>query len=200
MKILWSRYRRQRPVLTLFALFVAWKSLIALIALLSPGDGYDTSTSLLSSSHGNPDVASGPAQRIPRAWQKFVRWDAVYYTHISEQGHVFEQEWAFGMGLSTAIERTAKGKMNSLDGQGFANACSGLSMLGADRATASILAGVLLSHAAHWLSVIQLWFLTAALTAEHGPQDGSLFFTAAALHIISPAGIFLSAPSSESPF
>jgi phosphatidylinositol glycan class V len=108
MNTLWSNYGRNRPILALFTLFVAWKSLIALIVLAAPGVGYDTSTSLLSALPGNGHVVSNEPEPMPRSWLKFVRWDAIYFTHMSEQGHVFEQEWAFGIGLSTLISWTAR--------------------------------------------------------------------------------------------
>jgi Gpi18-like mannosyltransferase len=56
-------------------------------------------------------------------------------------------------------------------------------------------AGILLSHVAHYFSIIQLWQLTSALADE-----AAVAFIAAILHIISPAGAFLSSPYSESLF
>jgi Gpi18-like mannosyltransferase len=68
-----------------------------------------------------------------------------------------------------------------------------LSSLGIECAATG--AGVLLSHVAHYLSVVQLWHLTSALVAHP-----ALAFTTGTLHIISPAGAFLSSPYSESLF
>ncbi|ETI28681.1 hypothetical protein G647_01132 [Cladophialophora carrionii CBS 160.54] len=185
MKTLWSSYGRNRPILALFAAFVVWKSLLALIVLTAPGVGYDTSTSLLSSRTGGDNVVFSEPEPMPSSWFKFIRWDAIYYTHMSEQGHVFEQEWAFGIGLSTGISWIAR----------F------LSALGVSVRLSSTLAGVALSHTSHWLSVIQLWVLTKAIAEEmQCPDYYNLPLNAAALHIISPAGVFLSAPYSESPF
>ncbi|KIW72755.1 hypothetical protein PV04_00930 [Phialophora macrospora] len=187
MNTLWSNHGRTRPILALFTLFVIWKSLIALIVLTAPGAGYDTSTSLLLARPGigNGHVVSNEPDPMPSSWLKFVRWDAIYFTHMANQGHVFEQEWAFGIGLSTAISWTAK--------------C--LSALGvSDRLLSATLAGVVLSHVSHWLSVVQLWALTKALVEGMPCPDHDLPFRAAALHIISPAGVFLSAPYAESLF
>ena len=61
----------------------------------------------------------------------------------------------------------------------------------------SLSASILLSHVSHGLSVVQLWYLTDAIT---GHQNSAVPLTTAALHIISPAGVFLSAPYSESLF
>ena len=87
----------QRPWGTLTAFFVLWKTIIFLIALTSPGSGYDTSTTLLDWS------SDGVNDKLATALSKFVRWDAIYFTHITEHGHVFEQEWAFGTGLSSML-------------------------------------------------------------------------------------------------
>lgn len=57
-----------------------------------------------------------------------------------------------------------------------------------------------LSHIAHWLSVVQLWFLATLLTGRNKDANSSVPYRAALLHIISPAGIFLSTPNAESSF
>ena len=54
---------------------------------------------------------------------------------------------------------------------------------------------VVIAHAAHLLSVLVLFSLTIAVFPRSRP---GFAFTAASLHIISPAGIFLSAPYAES--
>jgi phosphatidylinositol glycan class V len=55
-----------------------------------------------------------------------------------------------------------------------------------------------LAHASHGLSVLALYSLVRALFPEASNQK--LAFVTAALHIFSPAGIFLSAPYGESTF
>lgn len=61
-------------------------------------------------------------------------------------------------------------------------------------------AGVVLSHLAHWGSVVAL-YLTAELVQDPlQPVSKTIPFVAAALHIVSPAGIFLSSPNAESLF
>jgi GPI mannosyltransferase 2 len=52
-----------------------------------------------------------------------------------------------------------------------------------------------IAHTAHLLSVLALFSLTSAAFAE---PTAWLAFTVASLHILSPAGIFLSAPYAES--
>lgn len=57
------------------------------------------------------------------------------------------------------------------------------------------LVAILIAHVAHLFSVIVLFKLTLAI---FGRASRRIAFTAAALHIISPAGLFLSGPYAES--
>jgi len=62
-------------------------------------------------------------------------------------------------------------------------------------------AGVLVAHTFHLLSVLMLHELTEAVCSKDSIATRSKFaFLAASLHIVSPAGIFLSAPYAESSF
>lgn len=64
-----------------------------------------------------------------------------------------------------------------------------------------IWSGLIVTNGSHLLSVFSLYYLTLTLlrsTSRRGSE--SIAFTAAALHILSPAGIFLTAPYGESPF
>ena len=66
---------------------------------------------------------------------------------------------------------------------------------------AEALAGLLLSHGFHLLSCLMLYQLTWTIYANMSDFTRHKFaLVAAALHIISPAGIFLSAPYAESSF
>lgn len=56
--------------------------------------------------------------------------------------------------------------------------------------------GIILAHLTHYLSVIFLWKLVEALA----PDSKTLPLLAAMLHILAPAGIFLSSPYTESIF
>ena len=63
------------------------------------------------------------------------------------------------------------------------------------------LAGVTLSHVSHLLSVLILHELTLAVYHRQcQPRRSRLAIVASSLHIISPAGMFLSAPYAESSF
>lgn len=103
---LWTR-PLHRPIRSLVVLCVAWKLLLLLIAVLSPGTGYDTSASLFSQS-------AAEARKLPLAVQyilgKLIRWDAIYFVKTAGRGYVFEQEWAFGWGFSRLISLCAAGE------------------------------------------------------------------------------------------
>ena len=62
------------------------------------------------------------------------------------------------------------------------------------------IAGIGLSHAAHLLSVLFLYAMSKSIFRADGENTLSIPFVTAALHIISPAGVFLSAPYSEGLF
>lgn len=58
------------------------------------------------------------------------------------------------------------------------------------------LIAVCLAHFSHLCSVLALFYLTRAVF--RGPHNRSFALTTALLHIVSPAGLFLSAPYAES--
>lgn len=91
----------QSPLWTLTAVWLLWKIAILGIVLASPGPGYDTSTTLLDWQGDHSLLA------------KFVRWDAIYFTQITQHGHVFEQSWAFGIGISSILDWTSRGRCNA---------------------------------------------------------------------------------------
>lgn len=62
------------------------------------------------------------------------------------------------------------------------------------------LTGVILSHIVHYLSVLALFRLTLNVFGHQTAAQRLLAYVSAALHIISPAGAFLSAPYGESLF
>lgn len=60
--------------------------------------------------------------------------------------------------------------------------------------------GVAVSHVSHALSVFLLWMLSGAVLGSETASQRTWCLISAALHVMSPAGAFLSAPYSESVF
>ncbi|EDN90753.1 hypothetical protein SS1G_00153 [Sclerotinia sclerotiorum 1980 UF-70] len=93
----------EAPLRTLILCFTLWKISLLLIAASSPGPGYDTSTNLLLL-----NLQSVEKKKLPSWVQyligKLIRWDALYFVHASNQGYVYEQEWAFGWGFTRMIK------------------------------------------------------------------------------------------------
>ncbi|KXT00429.1 hypothetical protein AC578_1925 [Pseudocercospora eumusae] len=160
--------------------FCVWKSLLLLIALLSPGPGYDTSTQILLQQY----------QALSGSWfeqliSKLTRWDAIYFANSSARGHVFEQEWAFSR-LSARITSQIARVFP------FTQIHSALLRHAA--------AGIALSHISHFAAVIVLFKLTYELIPASYERKRRIAFTAACLHVVSPGGLFLSASYAESFF
>lgn len=59
---------------------------------------------------------------------------------------------------------------------------------------------MIISHLTHFLSVLALYGLTKAVLGSETARQRALCFVSAALHVISPAGAFLSAPYGEPVF
>ena len=102
-----------RPLTALVIIFIAWKVLLFFIAIASPGPGYDTSTSLLVS-RKNLDISESPvadtSTRLSPLYLKLGRWDAIYFSSIAARGHVYEQEWAWGLGHTTYLSALSTGE------------------------------------------------------------------------------------------
>ncbi|KAM0331354.1 hypothetical protein ACHAQA_003026 [Verticillium albo-atrum] len=166
------------PRHTIFTVFLAWKGLLLAVALASglTGPSYDTSTTLAL----NRDESSTAFSLVTR----LTRWDAIYFTSSAQHGYRFEQEWAFGPGLPTVVAALA----------------SPARFLGLvpvdDSGSYEAALGIFVSHAAHFAAVFTLYELVHTVW---GPRR-HLPLIAAVLHILSPAGLFLSAPYAESSF
>jgi GPI mannosyltransferase 2 len=72
-------------------------------------------------------------------------------------------------------------------------------LLNADTILTEAWVGIIISHLAHFVAVQALYNLSLKLFRT-APSAQTIPYTTACLHIISPAGIFLSAPFSESLF
>ncbi|RFU31632.1 hypothetical protein B7463_g4697, partial [Scytalidium lignicola] len=176
----WNAIIINRPIQTLLLSFVAWKSLLLAIAVASPGLGYDTSTDLLLHGHGTRGHALLPSI-FYRIVERLTRWDAIYFVKTASRGYLYEQEWAFSWGYTRIIA--------------FGASVLRQAGLPCDLRLEALLA-ICLAHVAHLFSVLVLFYLTR--TVFPGPSTRGLALTTALLHIVSPAGIFLSAPYAES--
>lgn len=94
---------RRRPIRSLILTFATWKALLLLIALCSPGPGYDTSTTLFLRDTQLP----GPLTYVIG---KLTRWDAIYFVKAATRGYRYEQEWAFGWGFTRLIALCTAGE------------------------------------------------------------------------------------------
>ncbi|PYI22460.1 GPI mannosyltransferase 2 [Aspergillus japonicus CBS 114.51] len=177
-----------RPIRGLTIAFCLWKVLVFLVIVSCPGLGYDTSTSHLYEYHdpNSSDVISEDIEdlllTVPR---KFVRWDSIYFLHIAQQGYVFEQEWAFGYGYTQALAYLTSVLQN---------------LTGLGGGVIIAIEAILLSHIAHYLSVLALYRLSVNVFGNDSTTQRLICLLSSALHIICPAGAFLSAPYGESLF
>jgi len=171
-----------QPIWALVAVFIGWKSLLLLVAACTPGPGYDTSTHLVLSLE---NISNTHLEAVLRAISaKLTKWDAVYFTTTAHRGYVFEQEWAFSWGFTRIIKF-------------FANDLRDLGLRDYGEFLESFVA-ITISHASHFLSVLVLYALARAIFP--GPSTKKFAFVTACLHILSPAGLFLSSPYGESTF
>ena len=104
----------QHPLWTLTAIWLFWKTALVGIVLASPGPDYDTSTTLLDWQRDHSFLA------------KFIRWDAIYFTQTAQHGHVFEQQWAFGIGISSVLDWTSRGECSPAPLLSYLTACSAI--------------------------------------------------------------------------
>ena len=105
-----GRHLAGTSVKRLVRVFVAWKLLLLLIACLSPGSGYDTSTQVLFDQSRNHDTThSWLSSTIEYVVLRLTRWDGIYFATSASRGHLYEQEWAFSWPLSRLTAIVAKG-------------------------------------------------------------------------------------------
>ncbi|KAM4063145.1 mannosyltransferase (PIG-V) domain-containing protein [Hirsutella rhossiliensis] len=162
-----------QPLASLTALFVLWKGFLLAVALAAAvAADYDTSTSLFF------DRLYGTRARVPALAARLTRWDALYFMHHARDGYVFEQQWAFTAALPLLV-RALVSVFPSSTGD----------------AAWEPLVAIAVVHASHLVAVLALYRLTLVVCG-----DAKLAVVASALHVISPAGLFLSAPYAESPF
>ena len=192
-KFSWRNQNQVRDIFRLLALFCTWKSILTGVLLLAPGPGYDTSSRLLfETNHLQDSVVSEKGHSVAQSLVlKFIRWDAVYFVESARRGYLFEQEWAFGPGFPRLVVIVQK----------LTSSVFGLFADEGERTTISIATtAIVLSTASHLLSALSLYCLVFLISSRASKINSSAPFAVAALHIISPAGAFLSAPYSEALF
>ncbi|RAK98570.1 DUF409 domain protein [Aspergillus ibericus CBS 121593] len=173
----------QHPYRSLISVFVLWKAFLLLLALLTPGPGYDTSTTLAQWHRNTSDIQGLIPTILRQISTKLTRWDAIYFTEAARRGHLFEQEWAFSYAFSKFISLLAAGSEHT-------------GTFSYEFKESAL--GVAVAYVAHATSAVILHRLVC--TFLPGMQGRRLAFIAACLHILSPGGLFLSAPNAESPY
>ncbi|KAI1129689.1 GPI mannosyltransferase 2 [Nemania abortiva] len=164
-----------RPLRSLACIFLIWKAFLFTIAIGSGvGPAYDTSSTLLST-----DRATYHESIFDLA-TRLTRWDAIYFIQASRRGYLFEQEWAFASGLPTVISFLSKVLIS----------------FGVPKDdTLEPLVGIFVANISHLLSAFVLYKLSLIVS-----KNSQMSLITAVLHILSPAGLFLSAPYNESPY
>ncbi|KAI5789086.1 GPI mannosyltransferase 2 [Geopyxis carbonaria] len=167
-------------------MFAAWKFILCLIAIITPSPAYDTSTMIIllhSLEDRNwPTLWKITINTLSEICERLTRWDAIYFSKIAQRGYINEQEWAFGWGytqLMTAVPLLQVYQPPSL--------------------YLDVLSGIIISNTCHLISVFVVYELTLLSSKPH-VHSSNLAFLTSSLHILSPAGLFLSAPYSESLF
>ncbi|OAA62813.1 DUF409 domain containing protein [Niveomyces insectorum RCEF 264] len=189
---------RRHPYRILVALFVFWKTLLLAIAFVAyrAGPAYDTSGSIVvdagggdpsllppSHAYANTNASTTGPGSITRSSGTFVArlisWDAVFFIQSTRRGYRYELEWAFSRGLPILVSLLRRALMS----------------LGLVADPSEPLLAVCVAHAAHLCAVLLLYRLGRVVWLGAAGQRVAL--VAACLHVLSPAGLFLSAPYAE---
>ncbi|RMX91260.1 hypothetical protein D0867_14130 [Hortaea werneckii] len=90
-------------------IFWTWKGLLLLVALLAPGQGYDTSTQITFDQNHPKGSSSWVSKVTEHVVLRLTRWDAIYFASSSWRGYLYEQEWAFSWVFSRLSSKAANG-------------------------------------------------------------------------------------------
>ena len=105
-----TRSSIRHPYRSLFSVFLLWKASLLLLAILTPGPGYDTSTTLFPWHKNTNQTEKIIPSTLRRISIKLTRWDSIYFTEAARRGHLLEQEWAFSYAFSRFINLLASGR------------------------------------------------------------------------------------------
>lgn len=94
--------------------FLAWKAVLLIAAVLSPGPGYDTSALVALNPSQLRHAEVGNWSLINRLSLNLLRWDALYFTKSAQRGYLFEQEWAFSRVHSFVLDTLVKRMSNPI--------------------------------------------------------------------------------------
>lgn len=95
---------RQHDIKRLAVVFVAWKTLLVLLAIFTPGPGYDTSGFVALTRHDPGRVENHSPSLSDRLALSHLRWDALYFVKAAQRGYLYEQEWAFSRAHSLTVQ------------------------------------------------------------------------------------------------
>ena len=126
---------------------------------------------------------------------------------MARRGYVYEQEWFLGWGFTRLLAVLGRGVLYTwtleICGVVFAKVL-GLRSIGPgfdDYGSIEALLGAAVAHVCHVLSVLMLYILSKSVFESYGHRRSNVIsLVSASLHIVSPAGMFLSAPYAESLF
>ncbi|KAF2449451.1 glycosyltransferase family 76 protein, partial [Karstenula rhodostoma CBS 690.94] len=172
----------RKPSTRLIQAFFAWKAVLFVLASLSPGPGYDTSALIALNRSSSRHVDFQSWSILDRVSLNSFRWDALYFIKSAQRGYHYEQEWAFSWAYSLLLKALVK----LVSGNGSTSLQN------------YVWTGIVVSNACHLVSVLVLHRLSNTLLGRQ--QSGRVPFVASMLHIVSPAGMFLSSPYAESLF
>lgn len=187
----------------ILTLFLFWKLLLLLLAASSPGPGYDTSATLLLPELDEQRYPSPPSKASARVLNRLVRWDSLHFIGVAQHGERYEQDRAWGWLYTTILKASAQGSLHNVNDMTKIPAkylVASHTVPPLPLSYAAPLFGARLSHFFHLLSTLTLFLLTYTVLPGDITWRRSTAFVAACLFIVSPAGIFLSAPYSESVF
>lgn len=145
---------------------------------------------------------------LTRFFDKLVIWDAVYFTNFFVNGITYEHEWVFGPLWWRFVHYFPLKKFDSINKlvHFYFNVDVDVNVADiSDNFYTRLILAVITTNVCHYLSVLMLYILTntalakTSLTRKIANNSGNSFaLKCALLYVINPAGIFITAPYSES--